>query len=175
MLVPYKMNTDSIIVSLLGNLPVGYLLEQIGTAKGETEKFAVFFGSSQVAAVSAEVSGFLFQFSVGSKGDRLESLIAAGHIASNLVWLLVFPSYESKWAYLDAPAKSKDEALANIGLMVMKRGSMLVGFYSSEWLKEDNSLSYVLSYQLRGSAEDPSLCLTDMGSAMIEFTTLESG
>ncbi len=176
MIVPYNLVPDSTALRLDRTLPDGYTFDQLETAEGEADKFVVLCGSSQIAVVSAETTGFLFQITAGSKGDRFEKLLSERFFPTKeLNWLLVFPSYERKWGYMGAPATSKDEALANIGPSVMKQGAMLIGFYSNKWDEMINGLEYVHSFQLLGTVEDPLLGLTDLGPAMIEFTTLESG
>jgi hypothetical protein len=173
--VPYNKVPDTAISRLERALP-GYNFEELLFVDGGLETFAVFAGASQVATVVAGKDGFEFTFEKDStRAIWLEEEIEKLCFPNDLKWLLVFPSYESKWGYMGAPAKSKDEALANIGSVVMKQGAMLIGFNADEWHRMKNALSYVHSFQLHGSAENPSIDLTDMGAATIEFTTSELG
>lgn len=175
MYVPYSKIPDNAISRLERALP-GYDFEEFPFEEGGPEMFAVFAGSSQVGIVVAGKDGFEFTFEKKCRqATWLKEEIEKLYFSNDLRWLLVFSSYESKWGYMGAPATSKDEALANIGPLVMKQGAMLIGFESGAWGEMHKGLSYIHSYQLHGTAENPSLDLTDMGPAMIEFTTLESG
>jgi hypothetical protein len=176
MKIPFSLVPDTTTDRLERILPNGYRFERVETKVDENEKYEIYLGSTYVADVSVEGTGFQFDFSAGSQGSRLEALLSGKYFPTKeLNWLLVFPSHERKWGYIGSPATSKDEALANIGPLVMKQGTMLIGFYSNKWDEMVNGLEYDYSFQLLGTVEDPSLGLTDLGPAMIEFTTLESG
>lgn len=174
-IVLYSLVPDTNAARLERTLPHGYTFEQLPYADGELDMFIVFAGSTQVASVVSGENGFEFLFENNRQARWLKDEMEKIYFSKSLKWLLVFPSYESKWGYMGSPAASKDEALSNIGPLVMKQGAMLIGFHSGEWDKMHNGLSYLHSFQVRGNVENPVVDDTDMGAAMIEFTTLESG
>ena len=175
MIIPFALVPDTTASKLQRTLPAGYSFEEFPFVDGEPEAFTVFAGSTQVAIVLAGDSGFEFQYEKNRQGTWLKDEMEKLYFAEDLRWLLVFSSYEDKWGYMGAPAKTKELAMDNIGPLVMKRGAMLVGFSLGEWKEMRNSLNYLHSFQLHGTAEHPLVDETDMGPAMIEFTTLESG
>ena len=171
----FSLVPDSNHARLERTLPPGYTIEALPFEEGKPDIFVVFVGSAQVASVVAGDNGFDFLFEDRRESWRLKDELEKLYFSNTIKWLLVFPSHEKKWGYVGTPVDTKDLALANVSPVVMKRGALLVGFRASEWASMQNSLSYLHSFQVRGTVESPTLDETDMGGAMIEFTTLERG
>lgn len=174
-IVLYSLVPDTNAARLERTLPHGYTFEQLSYTEGEPDMFVVFAGSTQVASVVSGENGFEFLFENNRQARWLKDEMEKIYFSKSLKWLLVFPSYQGKWGYIGTPVKTKEEAMKNLAQIVMKQGAMLIGFYSGEWNKMHNGLNYLHSFQVRGTVENPVVDETDMGEAMIEFTTLESG
>ncbi len=172
-IVLYSLVPDSNFARLERTLPSGYTIEALPFEDGKPDIFLVFVGSALVASVVAGENGFEFLFEDRRESRRLKDELEKLYFSNSIKWLLVFPSHEKKWGYVGTPADTKELALENVVPTVIKQGAMLVGFRASEWAKMQNSLSYLHSFQVHGTVESPTLDETDMGDAMIEFTTLE--
>lgn len=165
MIVLYNLVPDSNASKLERTLPIGYIFEQIETEKYEAEKFAIFWGSEQVAVVSAEPDGFQFQFSAGKQGDRLENLINILYNSDDLRWLVIFPSSKKEWSYIGVPEKTKEAALKWVNVNTMDRMAVLVSYLPSQ--RSDNRIVVRSANYLKG--EWPKVDVEDESMGAIAF------